>query len=184
MNAYILAGGKSSRMGEDKGLVLFHNKPMISYVIEVVTTITPNIFIVSSNEDYEVFSYPLIADNTANLGPAGAIDTLLHHSHEQYNIVLPCDMPFIDIASVQYLIDNIGSNEICVPKFQHHVEALIGIYQKKCEKKWHELVTQGILKLSDLLSHFTTTFVDGDGMAEKNERLFVNVNSKETLLKY
>ena len=53
MNAYVLAGGKSSRMGADKGLILLNDKPMIQYVIEQLKPLCKNIFIVTNNSEYK-----------------------------------------------------------------------------------------------------------------------------------
>jgi len=181
VHAYILAGGKSSRMGEDKGLLLFHDKPLIQYVINVFSEITENIFIVTSNKAYEKFGFPLIEDIKKELGPAGAIDAVLHHSTVRKSLIIACDMPFIDAGSINNLISESHHSEITVPLYHHYPEALFGIYDQSCKVKWRQLIERDVLKLSDLLSHFETNFVDGDRMCALNSKLFQNMNTKDDL---
>ena len=59
----ILAGGKSSRMGEDKGLVLLNGKPMIQYVIEALKEVVSDIIIISNNASYNKFRVPVYSDH-------------------------------------------------------------------------------------------------------------------------
>ena len=181
LHAYILAGGKSKRMGEDKGLMIFKGQPLIQYVIDAVLQISDAIFIISSNHLYKQFGFPLIADLKKDLGPAGAIDTVLSHSTAKQNLIIACDMPFIDSLSIRTLIDQHHA-EITVPLLNQYPEALFGIYESSIKQKWHQQVEQGLLKLSDLLSCFETNFVDGIKMSESNSKLFRNMNSKDDLL--
>ncbi len=182
LNAYILAGGKSTRMGEEKGLMKFNEKPLIQYVIDAVQQVTTDIFIVTNNEAYLPFGFPLISDLQKGLGPAGAIDTVLFHSTADTNLIIACDMPFIDADSIRYLISQQRPDGITVPLFNQYPEALFGLYASSIHAKWHQLVEKGILKLSDLLSSFETTFVNGNAMSESNKNLFRNMNTKDDLL--
>ncbi len=79
----ILAGGKSSRMGEDKGLVLLNGKPMIQYVIEALKGVVSDIIIISNNASYNKFGIPVYPDIIKDKGPVGGIFTGLHHSKTQ-----------------------------------------------------------------------------------------------------
>jgi molybdopterin-guanine dinucleotide biosynthesis protein A len=181
LHVYILAGGKSTRMGEEKGLVIFQGKALIQHVIDVVKTFSDDLFIVTDHHGYEQFHLPLIADLQRGLGPAGAIDTILHHSQAEQNLVIACDMPFIDSVSIQFLIDQSRASEITVPQYRSLPEGLFAIYNTSCKQKWHTYVETDILKLSELLSHFETNFVDGNKMSELNPHLFKNMNSQNDL---
>lgn len=181
LNIYILAGGKSSRMGEEKGLIMFRGKPMIQHVIDEVKTINKPIYIVTSNQAYAKFGYPLIEDYFKELGPAGGIDTVLQHSNETKNLVIACDMPFIDTTSISTLIKVSDSAEIVVPIYNDYPEALFAIYATSIANRWHSTVKNGVLKLSDLLSLFETKFVDGNQMCKLNPKLFCNINTKNDL---
>lgn len=93
----ILAGGKSSRMGKDKGLCDFKGKALVSYAIETLRPLCGNLMI-SANyfpEKYAEFDLPVIADEVKNIGPMGGILSCLKQSHTQHNLVLSCDTPFV-----------------------------------------------------------------------------------------
>jgi molybdopterin-guanine dinucleotide biosynthesis protein A len=69
----ILAGGKSSRMGEDKGFLLRNGKPFIQYSIDALTPLVSEIIIVSDHPKYDVFRLKRINDITKNSGPVAGI---------------------------------------------------------------------------------------------------------------
>ena len=73
----ILAGGKSSRMGFDKGLAILNGKPMIQYVIDVFEKLGLDIIIISNSPGYETFGYPIYNDLIPEKGPVGGIYTCL-----------------------------------------------------------------------------------------------------------
>lgn len=181
VHAFILAGGQSSRMGADKGLVLYHHQPLVQYVIDAVQGLTDRLCIVTANPHYAQFGYPLLPDLQPGLGPAGAIDTILQQSTADSNLVLACDMPFIDRRSIQYLLDQHTVQDITVPLYRNYPEALFGLYATRCAARWHERVAGGMLKLSGLLSAFATTFVDGEQLCSHNPDLFRNVNTPADL---
>ncbi|MBK7964140.1 MAG: NTP transferase domain-containing protein [Bacteroidetes bacterium] len=72
-NGYILAGGKSSRMGTDKGLLMLKNKKIVEYVIDNFKPCVDQIFIVTSNDLYKQFDLPLVPDLLMGKGPAVGI---------------------------------------------------------------------------------------------------------------
>ena len=91
----VLAGGKSSRMMKDKGLILFNDKTLIEHSIEKVKKVAAHIFIITTNSAYQQFGYPCIEDELKERGPLGGIFTGLVHSSTQKNLVIGCDMPFL-----------------------------------------------------------------------------------------
>src|SRR6478736_747967 len=115
MTCYILAGGKSSRMGTDKGLILLKDKSIIEYVIEIVKPLFKKVFIVSTNSDYSKFGLELIPDLIKEIGPAGGILTAMDHCETEIFFVVSCDMPFISSAAVEFLISESQQYQITVP---------------------------------------------------------------------
>ena len=91
-------------------------------------------------------------------------------------------MPFIDADSIQYLIRQHQDKPITVPFYNQYPEALFALYDTCIYDMWHQLVQKGNLKLSDLLSSFETTFVNGNRMTESNRNLFKNLNTTDDLL--
>ena len=177
VNIYILAGGKSSRMGTDKATTLFHGRPMIQYVLDVATLISPNIFILSNHESHAQFGFECIKDVIKDIGPAGGIDAMLQHSIQEKNILVSCDMPFLDDLSIQKIITASKNYDITVPLLNNYPEALIGVYHQTCKEIWRNEIIKGERKLSTLISKFNAHFINGNELQKQNPLLFSNFNS-------
>ncbi len=168
-NAYILAGGKSSRMGTDKGLLLFEGKPPIF----------DKLAIVSNNPEYEKFGLELIPDLIKDIGPAGGIYTALHHSEAKLNFMLSCDMPFITKEAIEFLVKNAGENQIVLLENQGKLEPLFGLYAKDCEAVWLQLIQQNTIKLQDMVSYFKLKIIPIENNEIFAASFFKNINTKE-----
>lgn len=176
--AIILAGGKSSRMGEDKGLMLFNGKPMIQFILDEVNQIAAQILIVTSNPDYLSFGYPLIPDMVENKGPLAGIVSGLSHSTSIYNWVLSCDIPYITTELLLKLRNEIGDFDAILAKKNGQVHPLIGCYKKDCLGSLNEQLNLDQLKLMNALSHLNVKEFDA---VDFDEKCFQNLNSKADL---
>ena len=179
ISVYILAGGKSSRMGSDKGLAIINNKALVENVITHLRALTQTIIIVSNNSAYEQFGFPVISDMIKDAGPAGGIQAALSHSVTSSNFIVSCDMPFISTAAAEYMIKASANSQITVPVFKQKLEPLFGIYSKECLSLWTELVKKGTFKLQLLIDHFDSKRIDVDNNPLFNKGLFTNINTQE-----
>ena len=134
----ILAGGKSSRMGEDKGLALLNGKPMIQHIIEALENSVSDIIIISNNTAYSEFGYPVYSDIIKDKGPVGGIYTGLSHSNTDKNICLSCDVPLISSEFITWLLERSGDSNVTLPKHKNKVHQMIGVYQKSVLPKFKE----------------------------------------------
>ena len=95
IEAFILAGGKSSRMGMDKGTMDFNGIAMVDRVIRVCKSVFSCATVVANSAQYFQYGLPVIKDVIPNLGPVGGIYTSLLHSTSEWIFVVSCDMPFV-----------------------------------------------------------------------------------------
>ena len=107
----ILAGGKSSRMGTDKGFVLYKNKSFVQHIIEALQPLVTEIIIVSNNPDYDVFGIKRVNDIIENAGPLAGVYTGLHYSETENNLVISCDVPLINSETLTLLIDGVDDKK-------------------------------------------------------------------------
>jgi len=178
-NGYILAGGKSSRMGADKGLLLFEGKAMIQYVIEQMQPIFDRLVIVSNNPEYEKFGLEVISDLIKDIGPAGGIYTALHHSEAKMNFMVSCDMPFITKEAIEFLGKNADENQIVLLENHGKLEPLFGLYAKDCEAVWLQLIRQKKVKLQEMVSYFKLKTISVENIEIFAASFFKNINTKE-----
>lgn len=183
VTGYILAGGKSSRMGTDKGLMLLDGKPLIEHIIEQLKPAVGNLVIVSNNPAYAAFGYELITDLVKDIGPAGGIYSALTHSKTDKNFILSCDMPFVTTAAIDFIIQQTSSAQIILPVHKGQMEPMFGLYSKSCLTQWHALIQQGFLKLQEMVCHFNLLKLDVDGNHIFADPLFININTPEDFKK-
>jgi len=129
----ILAGGKSSRMGTDKGLLKLNNSTFIERIVSVLNPFVDDIIIVSDHNSHDVFGVKRIEDLYKDAGPLSGILSGLSHSKTETNIVLSCDIPFISEALIKHLVLNSKGDALI-----NHIECegksmpLIATYKKQC----------------------------------------------------
>ena len=177
----ILAGGKSSRMGQDKGLMMFKNKAMISHVIERVWTISNDIMIISNNVAYEKFGLKVHPDIHKEIGTLGGIFTGLSRSETEYNMILSCDTPFITSELLQLLISKADNYDVCIPTYNQRSHQLIGIYTKNCMAIFEKKIKEKDFKIRNSFNLLNVNLVDCNHMNENN---FTNINTVEDLNAY
>jgi molybdenum cofactor guanylyltransferase len=94
IGGYVLAGGKSSRMGTDKSLVRLGGEPLIAHAVQTLKVVCAAVAVLTSNPALESYA-PLVRDRHADCGPIGGIEAALAHSSFEWNLLLPVDVPFL-----------------------------------------------------------------------------------------
>lgn len=144
----ILAGGKSSRIGSDKGFLLLNNKTFIQHIIEAMQPLVDEVIIVSNNADYDIYNLKRVDDLIKNAGPLAGVYTGLHHSNTENNLVLSCDVPLINTDTLKKLTDNIEGNvDVIQLESNSKTMPLIALYKKHCESRFLKLLQQGERRL-------------------------------------
>jgi molybdopterin-guanine dinucleotide biosynthesis protein A len=176
----ILAGGKSSRMGQDKGLLLLNDKPLVKYVIEALSPIVQNIIIISNNEAYKKFGFPVYSDIVKKKGPAGGIYTALIHSSAEKNIILSCDTPFVSSELLSFLLLKSKVFDVTVAEFNNKIHPLIGVYSQCVLPSYKINLDKNHLKLMLINQSLNTNIVKVDEKFN-NPKLFYNINTPKDL---
>lgn len=180
--AIILAGGKSSRMGSDKGLVLLNGKPMISYIIEILKKMQIPIIIISNNENYKQFGLPVFADIIKEKGPLGGIYTGLKNSKTESNIIVSCDVPFLSNRIIELLINKDNGYPISIVQSNGKIHPLIGLYSKKIVKKLFDTILMEKLKVRSFIEEFPLNTIELDKQEIlEYENEIRNINTQEEL---
>ncbi len=184
ITAIVLAGGKSSRMKEDKGLVYFNGRMLIEHVIDSVKKITGKIIIITENPAYLPFGYPCFEDVLKEKGPLGGIFTGLENSSTQKNLVVGCDMPFLTEKILTELINACGDEDVLLTEHKGKAEPLCSVYNKNCLIHIRLLLEQNQLKITKALEELNTRVISFDDEPWFNGNEFANINSLEELRKY
>lgn len=178
----ILAGGKSLRMGEDKGLVFFRGKLMIEHVINVLEELSVPIIIIANNDNYNQFGYPVYSDIFSDKGPAGGIHTGLTHAKTETNIIISCDSPLITSQIIEKLLKEHKDHQITLPQINGKTHPLIGIYEKSTLESFQSNIEKEELKLRVINSTLNTLELEFKEESIINTKdCFSNINTKTEL---
>jgi molybdenum cofactor guanylyltransferase len=182
---FILAGGKSSRMGEDKGLVDFRGKKLVEHIIKTSYEITDTVSIITTNPAYKQFNLPLYADVYQEKGPMGGIFTALTNTRASEVLILSCDAPFISADFLKFLWNQKEPNRIIAPYFNERFEPLCAIYPTSISKVIEQSLLENRLKVQEFLK------INGAKKLEIDEKLnkiysndFLSLNNKTDIRKY
>lgn len=178
INAILLAGGKSSRMGSDKGLLLLNNKPMLQHVIDAVQPLVDEIIIVSNQKEYKQFGFPVFEDSIKDAGPLAGIYTGLLASKTHQNIVLSCDVPYVSVELIALLIEKSLGFDVTIPKKNDRTHPMIGVYTQNCLPIFEKELEKQQLKVKLALEKVLLNIVDVSAFDDFN---FLNINTKEDL---
>ncbi|MDX1940426.1 MAG: NTP transferase domain-containing protein [Saprospiraceae bacterium] len=142
----VLAGGESRRMGQDKGSIKYHGKPQRDYIADLLCNICEKTFISGRPEQQIITSYSVLHDTFLNLGPFGAILSAFRQYPNVAWMVVACDLPMLDGATLQELLKNRNPSKIATA-FQSPIEVfpepLITIWEPKAYSILLQFLGQG-----------------------------------------
>ena len=134
--AIVLAGGKSRRLGRNKALETIGGKSLVEYVAERLRPLTNQLLIVTSQEQLDrpvASKAEILVDLYPGKGPLGGIYTGLLASRSSHSIVVACDMPFLNVRLLRYMVELSGDFDAVVPRLGEGIlEPLHAIYSKSC----------------------------------------------------
>jgi len=133
MTGIILAGGESRRIGRNKALLKIGGKQVIKLIVEKLKVVFDNVLIVANSSfDYQFLGVKVVQDIISKKGPLGGIYTGLLTSQSKYNFICGCDMPFLSLDLLKFMISEINDSDIVVPVVKGFLEPLHSIYSKRC----------------------------------------------------
>jgi len=189
----ILCGGKSSRMGQDKGSMIIQDKPMIKHILSTLNHHINEVIIVLNDQDRiarygkfidpEDYDYKLafVEDEIKNKGPLPGIMTGLGEIGSDYALVLPCDSPYVSANYINAIFEEINENYQAIVPYHDESnklktsEPLHSIYNRNIIPVIEDLLNEDILHIKGLIEKIDSKFVLIDNKKiEKKE--FRNLN--------
>ncbi|RPG61936.1 MAG: molybdenum cofactor guanylyltransferase [Flavobacteriaceae bacterium TMED220] len=180
ISVYILCGGKNKRMGTEKGLVKINGKSFIELIVNAVSNFSKNIFLVTDNKNYLSLGYPIIGDLYKNKGPVSGIFSALNHSETDQNLILSCDVPFINFKILDRIIKQhyLFNKKITIAKDSSNIHPLIGMYHQSIKSVFKRSILDGNLKLINVIEKIDVEYVKFNNSSKK---FLKNINSFKLL---
>jgi molybdopterin-guanine dinucleotide biosynthesis protein A len=180
ISCIILAGGKNARMGREKAYLRIGERTIIEEQSDALSRIFDEIIIVANSQNYfENIDVKVVTDIIPDSGPLGGLYSGLAVSSNIHSFLLACDMPFINLQLIDYMIKQIGENDIVIPVSSKGIETLFAVYSLNCLETIRRQVEFKNLKLLDILTFFKVRYISQEEVEkfDPKEFSFFNVNS-------
>ena len=188
ISCIVLAGGKSRRMGRNKVTVTIGGKSLLEKVIERLACFKSEIIVVTAKERTlpVPIGYPrlkVVSDVYPGKGSLGGIYSGLVASATFHNLVVACDMPFLNLQFLKYLLDEAEGYDVVVPRYDGTFEPLHAVYSKGCLPHMEALLKKDDLVILDLfpmvrMKHIEKNEID---RFDPKHLSFFNVNTEADL---
>lgn len=179
----ILAGGQARRMeGQDKGLVLLNNKPMIEYVID---TINPQVgyLLINANRNHDIYGaygFDIVSDELSGYcGPLAGMASSLNKAKTTYMLTTPCDSPFIPKDLVKRLITSLEEEDadISVAHNGERMQPVFCLMKKDLLSSMTDFLNLGERKIDKWFNQHNLAIADFSDIPET----FDNLNTLEDI---
>jgi molybdopterin-guanine dinucleotide biosynthesis protein A len=184
IEGFILAGGASSRMGEDKSRLSLDGRTFVESAAEALRAVTRSVSIVSSRPRAESHGLPVINDLRAGLGALGGLHAALSTCRAEWAAVVACDLPFVT-GELLARLDSMRADTLdaIVPtQDDGRVQPLCALYRVNvCAEQVEELIRTDELRPRLLLSRVRARCVEFEELRDLagSARFFLNVNTPE-----
>ena len=186
MTSIVLAGGKSLRFGRNKAGEEIGGQSLIQRVIGRLAPLGTEIIVVAADAD-QLFlpdsKVKIVVDVYPAKGPLCGIYSGLKAAPSFQSLVVACDMPFLNIDLLRYLIELCPAFDVVIPRLEGELEPLHAVYSKSCLDHMETMLHAGRLKIADFLPGVRVRYVD-DAEVEKfdpQHLSFFNINSEADL---
>ncbi len=180
--AVILVGGKSSRMGQSKALLLFDGEPLIVHIVRFLQRMFADVVVVAAPEQ-ELPTLPgkMARDEVAYLGPVGGIYYGLRVADGEVCFVTSCDAPFLNPALISYLTAQMPGYDVVVPYWEERYQPLHAVYRRSVLPLLKEQLERGELRPVYLFDKVRTRKIDAEEIKsfDRDGLSFLNMNTPE-----
>lgn len=178
--AFVLAGGKSSRMGSDKAFLELNGRTLLAWALDRVRGVTSDFHIVGPRAKFEPFG-PTIEDVYKDRGPLAGIHTALHTSTRELNLVLAVDLPYMDPSFLTYLVAKARGNDslAMVPRAAGGWQPLGAVYRRGFGEIAEQALQRGRNKIDALFEGISVGTIEESElkMAGFSDKIFQNLNT-------
>jgi phospholipid/cholesterol/gamma-HCH transport system ATP-binding protein len=180
--AFILAGGRSSRMGTDKAFLELGGEPLIARAVELAHEVAAEVKIVGNPEKFGAYG-PVVADVYRDRGPLGGIHAALKDTDAEWNLMLAVDLPFLTAPFLYYLLQRAQSADamVTVPSSGGYFQPLCAVYRKQFADLAERALAEGRNKIDQLFRGASVCIVSEEDMVTNGftPSIFRNLNTPE-----
>ena len=181
VEAFILTGGKSSRMGQEKSALLLNGNTLLERAIEIAHAASDDVHLLG--DPAVGTSLTVIPDRFPGCGPLAGIDAALAATDAELNFILSVDTPFVPQGFVRYLVERARGNDALVtyPRLASGYQPLCAVYRKEFGPIAEASLQSGHYKIDPLFARIQTCTIDDAELRKLGfgDEIFDNLNTPE-----
>ncbi len=186
LTAFILAGGKSTRMGTDKAFVVLNGSTLLARMLDLARSVATDVRIVGSAEKFSNFA-PTVEDVFPGCGPLAGIHAALRSSQTDRNLILAVDLPFLSRQFLDFLIMKSRASDanVTIVRTLEGWQPLCAIYRRAFADSAEAALRQGRYRIDSLFTDSSTCVIGDEDLRQQklSPHLFRNLNTPEDLRK-
>jgi len=185
VTAFVLAGGKSTRMGADKAFVRWGDETLLDRALKLARAVAEEVRIVGDGKKFGGFGCQVVEDIYRDRGPLGGIHAALNTSKSELHLVLAVDLPLMTLEFLDYLIRQArqAGATVTVPKIAGGLQPLCAVYRKEFASIAEGSLKAGDNKIDPLFARLDTRVIEEKEImrAGFSAEIFSNMNTPEDL---
>ncbi len=160
LTGFVLAGGKSSRMGQDKAAISLNGRTLLEHALAALREVCRDVAILGRHELYDTVA-PVYGDLFPGCGPLGGIHAALSNSQTQFNLIIAVDTPFLAPAFLSYLAERaiVSGSAVTTPEINDYTQPLCTVYSLDFLPIAEQALRQGNYKIVPLFPQDRTLVV-------------------------
>ncbi len=182
ITTFVLAGGKSTRMGSDKAFLELGGRTLLARTLDLAPSIGSPVKIVGEPTKFAHIG-SVVQDIYQEHGPLGGIQAALASTATELNLILAVDLPFLRPEFLRYLISRAreSSAVVTVPRALGGLQPLCAVYRRGFLEPAERSLRAGKNKIDALFAEVETRVIDVNELrsADFGEEMFCNVNTPE-----
>ena len=182
ITAFVLAGGKSTRMGADKTLLELKGRSLLGRALDLLRPLTPETIIVGERSKFARFGF-VVEDVFRERGPLGGIHAALAATATEFNLILAVDLPFIEAGFLKYLLKKASTSSavITLPRTPSGWQPLCAVYRREFGIVAERSLLQGKNKIDALFPTVELQTIDEPEITKRgySAAMFRNLNTPE-----
>jgi len=183
-SAFVLAGGRSSRMGTDKAFLQFEGRTLLARALDLLRALTPEVRIVGPAAKFAPYG-PVIEDVYPGRGPLAGIHAALSVSTTELNLILAVDLPFVSEALLRFIVEQARAADavVTVPRIAGGYQPLCAVYRRAFVPLAQAALEAGRNKIDALFAATTTRILEEPELSRFafSAAMFDNLNTPEDL---
>lgn len=188
---FVLTGGRSSRMGRDKALLELAGRPLALRTADTLRSLVDQVVLVGAPERYAHLGLPVLADRVAGKGPLAGMVTALAATAHEWNLVLACDLPYMETRALEVLLHLVASTpnvdaivprmEEGWPRLRRGWQPLCAVYHRRCLPAFERVLDSDHPKIARAFGDLRVRAVAAAELERfaLSARMFKNMNTPE-----